>query len=123
MPLSIKAEKNKDDYLNAINHLLYRAKRGESGMQEYKPSILSEANIYYTIYTHIGETFDWYKEGYVIDIDTKTMKAVGARYFIAEGKDTYTEVELSNKQFHDLVKYYKINELDLLDICCKKIKA
>lgn len=123
MPLSPQAQKERDDNLSAINHILYRVKKGEivSG-RDYMPPITIEPFIYITIYIDVGDPIEYHRKGYVVDIDTSTFRAIGAKYFVCEGKDTYTEVYLSTKQFRDLVQYYKINEMDLLAMCQKKLK-
>jgi hypothetical protein len=122
MPLSQKALEQKDDNLRAINHLLYKAKKDGPVELKHQPPIQIVPSIYVTIYIEVGDPIEWHRKGYIIDINSNTFKPHAARYFIAEGKDTYTEVELSPKQFRDLIEYYKIKELDLFDMYNKKLK-
>lgn len=123
MVLSQKALDDKDDNLRAINHILYRLRDGELlNGRAHQPPIFVDLFLHLTFYIEAGEPIEWYRKGYTIDIDPKTFRAHGARYFTSDGKDTYTEVELSTKQFRDLVQYYKINEMDLLAMCQKKLK-
>lgn len=123
MVLSKKALNDKDDNLRAINHILYKLRDGEMlNGRAYQPAISVDLFMHLTLYTEVSDPIEWHRKGYTIDVDTKTFKACGARYFTSDGKDTYTEVELSTKQFRDLVQYYKINEMDLLAMCQKKLK-
>lgn len=123
MPLSKKALEEKDSNLRAINHILYKLRNGELlNGRKFQPAINIESSMYITIFTDAEDPIEYNRRGYVIEIDTKTFRACGARYFLSEGKDTYTEVELSSRQYRDLVQYYKINEMDLLEMCKKKLK-
>lgn len=123
MPLSLQALNEKEANLRAINHLLYKVRKDRlRNGRAYQPLILTDPSLYLTLYIEAGDPVEYFRKGYVVEIDTKTFRAIGARYFVSEGKDTYTEVELSNKQCRDLYAYYKINELDLVDMFAKKLK-
>jgi hypothetical protein len=121
MPLSQKAIEEKDNNLRAINHILYKVRKGDAS-RTYQEAILVVPSIYITIYIEVGNPVEYFRKGYIIDVNSNTFKPIGARYFIAEGRDTYTEVELTKKQFRDLCQYYKLNELDFFDMYNKKMK-
>jgi hypothetical protein len=120
MPLSKKAKIEKDDNLKEIRKILGQIKNGETSARKFKPPVLVEPTSYLTIYTEMGQS-SCYKRGYVIELDPRTHNATAARYFVSEGPDTYTEIDLTMREFCDLVDYYKINELDIWYMFHKKI--
>jgi len=56
--------------------------------------------------------------GYILDVDQKTYKIVSAKFYYADGENTYREVKLTDVECKNLLKYYEPYLPDIWGMFC-----